>query len=146
MAKEDPLEFILKGKKITDNIKTRRGDFVIAFPLPKDLRQIETHVAEMLDGQPVTSFSKETINNFRVYATLDVVVTQGPEWWREQGPAENCPDDDLIAELYRRYLRLYRETQKSLAKGRSDNTVGTIRPDDKAPVVGDGAFSRLTNG
>ncbi len=143
---QDILELILKGERITEIVSTKRGKFVLAFPLPKDIRLIEADIARMLEGLPQNSFSGDAIRSFRAYATLDRIVIEGPEWWHELESAEDCPDDELIGVLYRRYLQLYRETQKSISKSgfRGNSEIGKARV--KNAPVGDGLFSGITHG
>ena len=143
----DPLEAIISGERLTETVKTRRGEFTLAFPLPKDLRRIEVTVASRLDGQPSSTFSADTIQNIRAYATLDTVVVDAPEWWDKLDSAEDCPDDDLIIDLYRRYLRLYNQTQKALGRGgKLRGSVGKIESKDPPETVDSGAFSGIADG
>ena len=126
MKKKDVLEVILSGERIVRNIKTKRGTFIMTFPLPRDLREIEVEVARMTEGLPAASFTREQMANFRAYSTLDHVITDGPEWWKKLDSAEDCPDDELITHLYGRYLRLYQSTQKSITQSKfnGDDGVG----------------------
>ena len=100
----------------------------------------------MLDGLSESAFTKERIANFRVYATLDQVIVEAPDWWDRLESAENCPDDELVLQLYRGYLRFYNETQRKIAKSkfRGNSKVGLIESENED--VGDGAFSDLTHG
>lgn len=144
--KKDPLEMILNGEAITKTISTKRGKFTIALPLPRDIREIEVEVAGKLNGLPMNSFSIDSISNFRAYSTLDRVITDAPEWWEEMESSEECPDDDLVAELYRGYLQFYRTSQKNISKSRfrGKSEVGKARTKNKN--MGDGAFSDITHG
>ena len=143
----DPLEAIISGERLTETVKTRRGEFTLAFPLPKDLRRIEVTVASKLEGQPSATFPEDTIQKIRVYATLDAVIIDAPEWWDGLDTAEDCPDDDLIVELYRRYLRLYNQTQEALGSGgKLRGSVGKISPKDTSKAVDNGAFSGIADG
>lgn len=132
--KRDILEVILNGERITKKVQTKRGTFVITFPLPKDLREIEVEVARMLEGLPVTSFPKEQMAMFRAYATLDHVITDSPEWWKKMDSSEDCPDDELITHLYGRYLRFYKSTQESIDRSRfnGDDGIGRTENTNKA--------------
>lgn len=131
--KKDVLELLLSGERLTKKIKTKRGIFVIAFPLPRDIRIIEIEVARMLDGESESAFSKVQIANFRAYATLDRMVVEAPEWWNELSSPEDCPDDDLITLLYGRYLQFYQKVQESIGKSRytGDNRIGKTRTKDE---------------
>lgn len=145
-AKKDPLELILSGESIKKEVKTKRGKFTFALPLPRNIREIEVEVASRLGGLPSSSFSMSTIGNFRCYATLDRVITDAPDWWNEMETSEECPDDDLVTELYRRYLQFYTNSQKSISqsKFRGTSEVGKVRT--KSKTMGDGAFSDITHG
>lgn len=146
IEKRDVLEFLLKGERLTKKIVTKRGTFVIAFPLPKDIREIEVVVASRLDGTPIEAFTKDSIANFRCYATLDAVIVDAPGWWNELASAEDCPDDALVLEIYRGYLQFYQQTQQriSRSKFRGSSEVGKARP--KTASVDSGAFSDITDG
>lgn len=133
--KKDALERILSGERINCKVKTKRGIFVISYPLPRDLRKIEVNVAKMLDGMSESSFSKQQIASFRAYATLDEVIVEAPEWWDNLESAEDCPDDDLITKIYARYLRLYKTVQESIAKSRFDGSSGIGRSKNKDETV-----------
>lgn len=147
MAKEkdskDLLELMLTGGKVTETVHTRRGDFVLVFPLPSTLRQIEIDLADMLGNKPITSFTQEAINNARAYATLRYVVESGPEWWEALESPDQCPDNNIIADLYRRYLQFYAKTQNAMAQGKYRGDVGKVRLADNPPSspVGDGPLS-----
>ncbi len=114
--KKGVLELILSGERLTKKVSTKRGIFVIGFPLPRDLREIEIAIAGMLENNSIESFSNEQISNFRAYATLDKMIINAPGWWNKLNSSEDCPDDKLIMNLYRRYLRFYGETQELINK------------------------------
>jgi len=143
---KDPLEMILNGEAIKKEVSTKRGKFVIALPLPRDIREIEVEVASRLNGLPMSSFSKETIANFRAYATLDRIIIKSPEWWEDMESSEECPDDELITGLYRGYLQFYSNSQKQISKSkfRGSSDVGKART--KTKDVGDGTFSDIAYG
>jgi len=114
--KKDVLELILSGEQLTRKVKTKRGTFVIAFPLPKDLREIEINTVRMMDGLPADSFTKDQLATFRAYATLEKIIVEAPEWWKNLESSEDCPDDNLITFLYGRYLHFYKSTQKAIGE------------------------------
>lgn len=143
---KDPFNFLLSGKKLTRKLKTHRGVFTITFPLPSDLRKIEYRLADMLDGRSVTSFTSRALSDMKAYATLDVVITDGPAWWKALEAADQCPDDSLIEKLYRGYLRHYRKVQKALSSDEPGEDVGDDILGDSTENVDDAAFSDLTHG
>ena len=128
--KRDPMEMLLKGEKITFTKATRRGKFTIQFPLPSDLRRIELLLSEMLQGKPIDSFTKQAIADMRVYATLDIVVVDSPDWWKQLVSSEKCPDNELVSELYRSYLRFYGKVQTLMADGTSQGSPAEGLSDD----------------
>lgn len=143
---EDPLKAILEGKAITETVKTRRGDFVIKYPSPRDLREVELKIADMLRGKPAESFEKEKLANFRLYAALDVCIIEAPEWWYGLESAEDCPDDDLVLKLFGRYLRLYGKTQAALSKGKFRGSTKESGPGNTDETVDTGTFQGIADG
>ncbi len=144
--KKDPLELILNGEVIKKTFTTKRGKFTLALPLPRDIREIEVEVASRMQGLPASAFQLDSVANFRAYATLDRVVVEAPQWWEDLESSEDCPDDELITDLYRRYLRFYKETQREISnsKYRGGPKVGKVR--NKNEIVGDESLSDTTNG
>ncbi len=142
----DPLARILSGERITIKKNTPKGEFEIVFPLPSDLRRIECLVSERLEGKPLSSFSPQTVIDARLYASLDICVIDGPEWYKELDSFEQCPDNVLVADLYRSYLRLYSKTQKTIANRRDKTVDRESKSRDDAGSVDHGAFSDITNG
>jgi len=145
-VKDDILASLLSGERITEEVKTKRGVFVIALPLPRDVRIIEVTIAERLNGQPVASFTATTIALIRAYAALDTVIVESPGWWRELESAEDCPDDALIMDLYRRYLQFYEKLQQKISKSRFGGRIEVGKARRKAKPVDNGAFSDIANG
>lgn len=145
-VKDDILASLLSGERITEEVKTKRGVFVIALPLPRDVRIIEVTIAERLNGQPIASFTTTTIALIRAYATLDTLVIESPDWWRELQSAEDCPDDVLIMDLYRRYLRFYESIQQKISKSRFRGGIEVGKARAKTKPVDTGAFSDIANG
>lgn len=142
----DYFEKIINGSKITEEVDIEgRGKFTIAFPLPSDLNAIEVDVAKMLEGQPIESFSKITVGNFRVYATLDKLV-KGPKWWENLESSDRCPDSKVIEILYRRYLRFYNKVSSSIENSRLDSDIGKLKTKNEDEVVDNGTFSDVAYG
>lgn len=143
--KKNVLEILLSGERVTETIETKRGTFTIVLPLPKDIRRTEVIIANRLGGQPASSFTSVTLANIRAYATLDVVVVEAPEWWQKLESAEDCPDDDLILNLYRRYLLFYNKTQRGISKSRFRDGSGVGKARAKVESVDNGTFSDIAN-
>jgi hypothetical protein len=105
-------------------------------------------LAERFNGQNLNNIPEKTIRNYEVYATLDVVVVEGPKWWDKLDSSEDCPDDDLILALYRGYLRFYGAIRRKIVG--SDGQPGGEPAKGAAPAeeeaVGPGAFQGLAHG
>jgi hypothetical protein len=117
-AKSNPdsiVESILKGDNPKEVVKTKRGTFTMRYPTAYDLRRIQNRKASMLGDSPADRYTSDALFDMEVHATLDVVITDGPEWWMNMRDASKCPDPGLIGELYGRYLRLVKATRDRIA-------------------------------
>jgi hypothetical protein len=142
---DDILERILSGKQISETVKTKRGNFIIKFPLPYDLRRIEVSLAQRLEGMPTEAFTPEQIREFRVYAVLDYVIVEAPEWWNKLSSSEHCPDTEFIAKLYGRYLQLRKKTQKKIGESRFVGDSRKEQSGDEDEIMGNGSLSNITD-
>lgn len=139
------VEVLLSGKKVTEKIKYADFEFTVAYPLPFDLIEIDQKIAEYCKGLSPKDFTPKALYSFEVYATLDKIVVDGPEWIKTLESWDKCPFDALVTYLYRRWLRFYNEVRIYLtpsilhtSDGRGD-TSSPITPD--AENVDDGPFS-----
>jgi hypothetical protein len=142
------LEKLLSGEDIFETIDTPRGQFVMKYPRPRTLRQIQVLLAQRFEGTDLSKLPERTVRFYELYATLDVVVVKAPKWWDDLDSAEDCPDDQLAGDLYRRYLRFYNRIQSEIAGTGTqsrDSPEGSVT-DDKEASLGDGAFSGLAHG
>jgi hypothetical protein len=127
------VERVLKGETLSTVFKTERGAFTVKYPTPFERRQIDLRVADMLGaGHTIAQFDDTALFMMRMNATLDVVVTDAPEWWMKLGAAENYPDTAFTSHLYGRYLDFFRDTGKSISY-RAD-AGGTERTDKDSSV------------
>lgn len=139
----ETLDKLLSGKEITEIVETERGNFTMKYPLPVTLRQIEMLLASRFDGVDFSKLPNDIRNNSKVYATLDVVIVKAPTWWDNLESSEFCPDDALIIQLYRRYLRFYTRVQTDISGVGGTPEESSDRPEEK--TMGNGAFSNLAN-
>lgn len=144
----ETLDKLLRGEEIFDIIETRRGNFKIIFPRPRVLRYIQVLLAERFNGQNLNNIPEKALHNYEVYATLDVVVVEGPKWWDKLDSSEDCPDDDLIVDLYRGYLRFYGTIRRKIvgSDGKPGDNDNKAPSRDEKETVGTGAFQDLTHG
>lgn len=141
------MEKLLKGEEIFETVETDRGTFKIKYPRPRLLRTIQILLADRFMGQNLNNIPENTVRNHEVYATLDMVVVEAPEWWDKLETSEDCPDDALISELYRRYLRFYRKIQQKIGNsGTESGENNSGQPSGaKKEAVDNGAFQGLAN-
>jgi len=142
----DTLQKLLSGEDIFETVETERGQFVLKYPRPRVLRQIQVLLASRFANVDLSKLPSQTVRYYEIYATLDVVVVKAPQWWDDLDSSEDCPDDKLIAELYRRYLRFYNRIQSEIGgagAGSGDSVAEGSSRDKETPVV-DGSFSGIT--
>jgi hypothetical protein len=148
MEMTDTMRKLLNGEDILESIETQHGVFVIKFPRPRVLRQIQMLLSQRFVGVDLSKLPDKNIRFHEIYATLDVVVVRAPQWWDDLDSSEDCPDDNLVMTLYRRYLRFYNRVQQEISgtgeKPGEHDQVGT-GGSEKADV-GDGPFSGVTFG
>lgn len=97
---------LVRGKDITEKIETKRGIFTVKYPKQKDIIAIGRLVARNHIGIPAECFDKSTELKIQVVSTLEVIVVDGPDWWKN-AKAENenwnwgyVPDETFLNELY----------------------------------------------
>ena len=144
----ETLEKLLKGEDIYDTLSTSRGNFKMIYPRPRVLRQIQVMLVERYHGQNLNNIPDKTLRNSEVYATLDAVITEAPDWWDSLDSSEDCPDDDLILQLYRGYLRFYGKVQQKIKRPERKPGVDSKKQPlrNEKEIVGNGSFSGITHG
>ena len=134
---EDLFEKLLNGEDITETVDLgKRGVFTIKYPLGSDRIEIARRKALFSQG-----LSEDF--DFRFYAVLDTVVIDGPSAWKKS-KAEKYPDETVLVELYRRFLRLTERVRTQI--GGSKESEGEGEDKDKDPNVGDGLFQGVAIG
>jgi hypothetical protein len=147
----DLFALLLAGKAITKIINTSRGEFKVKFPLGNDRLKIDQLKAMRRGGVPANAFDFTAFYNNEIYSTLDVVVLDGPDWWREakngkQGWTwEDCPDEDLIADLYSQFDSFRQNIRDKIRQSSTGKIAGESQSSDTHAPVDDGAFSGIAN-
>ena len=140
---------LLEGKPITKEVETPRGKFVIKFPDGEDSLAIARREAELLDGINYDSLPFDSRIAFQTWATLDVLVLEGPPGW-VPGNSRKFPDSSVLSKLYGDCLRLDREVkgvQRPSADERSDaGETGQPALDTEAAATTDNAKPRKLSG
>lgn len=124
--KENLFESIVRGKDVTETIKTSRGDFVVKFPRTSDIETVGKLTAYRLKGINVQSFEPQVYNLIQMVAFLDVVTVTGPAWF-ENAKRDNkdfswgdVPSQKYIDEVYAKALT-FRKNVQELIDGDSDS-------------------------
>lgn len=118
----DLFKAIVMGKEVTEVIKTSRGNFKIKFPRARDVEEIGRRTALKLNGIPIRCFDGNTYNLISEIATLDVIVIDGPDWYKlakrdnDRFSWGEIPDDDFISEVYAEAYK-FREKVSEQIKG-----------------------------
>lgn len=148
----DVLGVLLLGKAIEKKIETRRGIFTARYPSGKDRLRIDHLRALRRGGIPASTFDIGALYNNEVWSTLDVAITDGPDWFksaRDENPNwtwEECPDEEFVTELYHLVETFRGDVQKRIRESRLGEIPGRVEPAPASAPVGDGAFSGLAYG
>ncbi|RDE12116.1 MAG: hypothetical protein C4K49_10565 [Candidatus Thorarchaeota archaeon] len=143
----ETLKKLLSGEDLFETVETDRGTFTIKYPRPKVLRQIQVLLAQRFDDVNLGNIAPSTLRFYEIYATLDIVIVKAPQWWDDLDSSEDCPDDKLIGDLYRRYLRFYNRIQSEIGgagAGSGKEPPAGASGTEKADVVA-GAFSGIAH-
>jgi hypothetical protein len=148
----DVLQALLSGKAVQKILKTSRGEFIARFPNGQDRLKIDQIRALRRRGIPAESFDDQANMNNNVWSTLDVVIVDGPDWYKKARKRpngwswEDGPDEELTIELYNLVRSFRLDIAEKIKQSKLGRPVEKIEyPPDTAPVD-DGAFSGLTNG
>lgn len=116
----DLFKSIVMGQDATEWIDTSKGKFKIKFPRAKDLEAIGRTTAIRLNGIPAVCFDNEMYNFMQQIATLDVVVIDGPDWYKlakKENPNfswRDFPSDKFIQEVYAKAYKFRMEVQRKI--------------------------------
>lgn len=149
-AQEDLFLAIVRGKDATETLKTSRGDVKVKYPKPKDLEAIARITANRLAGIPASCFSGQSYSLMQQIAALDVVVLEGPEWYRlakKDNPSFSWADVPSVSYIQEVYALAYnfRLKVQGLIDGDEEPDSGPVDDNATAADAGDtGAFEGLS--
>lgn len=101
-----------------------RGSFTLRLPLPFERVHIMGSMVRTLGGAPTSSLSVFDQDYLRKVITLNVVLLDTPEGWKG---ADQCPDDELLANLWAWYMKCEEEFAEKLKKNQFTRAVGGNR-------------------
>jgi hypothetical protein len=148
----DVMEVLLSGKAIQKPVQTSRGRFTILYPTGRDRLRIDQRKAIRRRGISADAFDEYAEYNNTVWSTLDIVVVDGPDWYKqakEKNPHwswEEGPDEELAVELFDMTRTFRVEITERIRKSRIGKAAGESElPATQAPVD-DGTFSGVAYG
>jgi len=148
----DVLEVLLSGKAIERTVETKRGTYRIRYPSGRDRFKIDQRRAMRRNGIPAESFDEYANYNNLIWSTLDVVIIDGPDWFKK-AKAENsgwsweeCPDEEHVVDLYRLVGTFRGEVGKRIQESRLGEAPQRSGSTPAPAPVGDGAFQGLAYG
>lgn len=145
-VQNDILWALLHDKDVTREIETKRGTFRVKYPTPADNARINYLVAQHKQGLPVHSYDENVQFDHLVWATLDVIVIDRPEWAREFDSFQSCPDNKLVADLFSRSFQFREDVRAAIDESRLGIVDRTSESRSPAADVADGAFSGVAVG
>jgi hypothetical protein len=148
----DLLETLLSGKAVQKSVRTSRGECTILYPTERDRVKIDRRRAMRCGDIPADAFDEYAEYNNTVWSTPDVVVVDGPDWYKqakEKNPRwswEDVPDEELAVELFEvRWTFRADVTERIRASGMGKAAGESQLLTPQAPLD-DGAFSALAYG
>lgn len=138
---------LLSGEPLLEEADLGKdGVFTIKYPVGRDFIAIDRQKARLRGEVAPDRFDNTANTNMEIYATLDVVIIDGPESWKKVSTCLDYPNDDVLGELYRRYLRHFNEVRELIQLARAGEPSGQSEGTDKNEAVGNGAFQNIAYG
>lgn len=142
---------VINGKQITEEIGTKHGVFKVKYPSQKELIDIDVRAAKLRGGIPHENFSMTSNFRIQAIAALDVLVVDGPEWYKKAKQKNNSftwgdmPDQDLCNEVYVKAWAFREEVQIKLNGVDEETNNGTDEIGSNIPEnVDNGLFEGVT--
>ncbi len=150
-TEKDIFEALLMGKILEFTKETAHGTFAARYPTGKDKLRMDQLRAYRRNGLSASAFDIQAHYNNVVWTDLDVCIFDGPDWYRKakaDNPNwtwEDCPDEELIAELHRWVSSFRNEIQSRIGESRLGKVGQECKLPEPTAPMGTGAFSGLTN-
>lgn len=141
---------IVNGEVLEKTVNTRRGNFTIKYPSQKDLQKIDWLVAKMRNGLSAESFDVNATIGMLKMATLDVCVTNKPDWFiKAQKNNENfswgdVPDIELLDELYVKAWTFRQQVKEQIGGIKTNTNIADIESKDVQETMDNGVFSGVS--
>lgn len=145
--RDDIFYAIVMGKQITKVIKTSRGDFTVKFPKEKDRSAIDLLEASRRGGVAVESFSPAANSRLNEIATLDVVVIDGPDWYKAAKQRNksfswgDMPDTEFVDSIFVEAWTFFQKVQSRFSSDKESENTENADEANVSETVGGGLFS-----
>lgn len=142
---------IILGKDVTEKIKTSLGEFEVKFPRTRDIEEIGRRTALRLNGIPVRCFDVDTYNIMNYVATLDVLIVDGPDWYKlakRDNPTfswSDIPDQAFIEEVYALAFNFRQEVQAKIKPNKTGEDKQMAAVSDRNVNPQSGLFDGLSD-
>lgn len=141
---------LVRGKDVTEVIETKRGKFTVKYPKQKDIITIGRLVARNHIGLPAECFDKATELKIQVVSTLEVIVVDGPDWWKNaKKETENwnwgyVPDETFLNELYLKAYEFRSKVDENFRKVETKEHLGVSTDSGNDETMDYGLFEGLS--
>ena len=145
--KDELFYAIIMGKQITKVIHTSRGDFTVKYPKEKDRAAIDLLEASRRKGLPVGSFSPIANSRLNEIATLDVVVIDGPGWYKNAKERNkkfswgDMPDTEFVDSIFVEAWTFFQTVQSRFSENKESENTKPADKENLPETVGGGLFS-----
>jgi hypothetical protein len=123
LGNADIIDSLLHNKEIVTQIESPYGVFEFKYPSGSDSLKIAHRRAEYLGGYPDVSFDNNRRMQFKMWATLDVLVTKKPEKFTPLDSWSGCPDQELVETLYTRGAQFCKRIRQEITSARPKEPV-----------------------
>lgn len=141
---------LIRGKDVTEEIETSRGKFTVKFPKQKDIVAIGRLVARNHMGISADCFDRDTEVKIKEISTLEVVVVDGPTWWKNaKQETENwnwgyVPDEEFLNELFLKAYDFRQKVEKDFSKVKKTENDGISTNTGNTSPMGGGLFEGMS--
>lgn len=145
--KDDLFMQLVRGKDITEKVKTKYGVFTVKYPKQKDLIQIGRLAAYKHNGLKAHCFDEDTEASIRITSYLEICVIDGEAWYKNARKEkknwswEDVPDTEFLSELYVKAQEFRHKVAETFTGSAEEKAAGVPTDTGSDDNVGEGLFS-----
>ena len=151
---EDQLDSLFyqlaRGKDVTEEIKTSRGNFIVKFPKQKDLILAGRKAAFKRNGLSANALDFNSEQIIQRTSLLDVIVISGPAWFENIKQLnssftwEELPDANFIDEVFAKAYMFRNKVQKQFIERTTAGDSNEIKNEDVPGPIQTGLFDGVS--